>query len=58
MGGVQDLVTGSLLGDYLPEWAISLGTNLGVYFIVSAIGYALIVYVRKNPPSPTDSGRE
>ncbi|GBG26812.1 UDP-galactose transporter-like 1 [Hondaea fermentalgiana] len=39
---------------FLPEWAESLVTNLGLYFLIFAIGYVAIQQVRKYPVAPSD----
>lgn len=40
--------------NFLPEWANSLVTNLGLYFFIFAVGYVAILQIRKNPVAHSD----
>mmetsp|Transcript_17355 Transcript_17355/g.44015 ORF Transcript_17355/g.44015 Transcript_17355/m.44015 type:complete len:438 (+) Transcript_17355:145-1458(+) len=52
-GSQADALSGML--SFLPEWCVSLVTSLGLYFLLVAMGYAMINQMRKAPPAPSDN---
>jgi len=51
-GGVSG--EGFSVQDYVPPWAMSLGTNLGLYFFLFAVGYVIVQQVRRTPVAASD----
>lgn len=45
---------GGFLQNFLPEWGVSLVSNLGIYFILLGLGYIAVKHIRKNPPAVSD----